>query len=90
MPGACRQAAGLRALGQLRPYVDLARVCIWGWSGDSQRISTVTLRMAVETHSLDRRSGGGSNTLNAMFRKPGVYQAGIAVRRGALVSAPCG
>jgi dipeptidyl-peptidase 4 len=49
------QAAGLQKLGATRPYVDLSRVGIWGWSG------------------------GGSNTLNAMFRKPDVYQVGIAV-----------
>jgi dipeptidyl-peptidase-4 len=49
------QAAGIKELGRLRPYVDLSRVAIWGWSG------------------------GGSNTLNAMFRKPDVYQVGIAV-----------
>jgi len=49
------QAAGLKELGRARPYVDLSRVGIWGWSG------------------------GGSNTLNAMFRKPDVYHVGIAV-----------
>jgi dipeptidyl-peptidase-4 len=49
------QAAGLKELGRRRPYVDLSRVGIWGWSG------------------------GGSNTLNAMFRKPDVYSLGIAV-----------
>jgi dipeptidyl-peptidase-4 len=49
------QAAGLQELARERPYVDLSRVGIWGWSG------------------------GGSNTLNAMFRKPDVYQVGIAV-----------
>jgi dipeptidyl-peptidase-4 len=49
------QAAGVIELARSRPYVDLTRVAIWGWSG------------------------GGSNTLNAMFRKPEVYQAGIAV-----------
>jgi dipeptidyl-peptidase-4 len=49
------QAAGLQALGRLRPYVDLSRVGIWGWSA------------------------GGSNTLNALFRKPDVYHVGIAV-----------
>ncbi|GAH88008.1 unnamed protein product, partial [marine sediment metagenome] len=49
------QAAGLKELGRTRPYVDLSRVGIWGWSG------------------------GGSNTLNAMFRKPEVYHVGIAV-----------
>ncbi len=49
------QAAGLQELGRTRPYVDLTRVGIWGWSG------------------------GGSNTLNAMFRKPDMYHVGIAV-----------
>ncbi len=49
------QAAGLQELGQQKPFVDLSRVAIWGWSG------------------------GGSNTLNAMFRKPDVYHVGIAV-----------
>lgn len=49
------QAAALKELGRTRPYVDLSRVGIWGWSG------------------------GGSNTLNAMFRKPNVYHVGIAV-----------
>ena len=49
------QAAGLKALARLCPFVDLSRVAIWGWSG------------------------GGSNTLNAMFRKPDVYHVGIAV-----------
>ena len=49
------QEAGLKALGRMRPYVDLTRVGIWGWSG------------------------GGSNTLNAMFRKPDSYHVGIAV-----------
>ena len=49
------QAAGLKALARLCPFVDLSRVAIWGWSG------------------------GGSNTLNALFRKPDVYHVGIAV-----------
>jgi dipeptidyl-peptidase-4 len=49
------QAAALKELARTRPYVDAARVAIWGWSG------------------------GGSNTLNAMFRKPEVYHVGIAV-----------
>lgn len=49
------QAAGIQKLGEMRSYVDLERVAIWGWSG------------------------GGSNTLNALFRKPQVYQVGIAV-----------
>ncbi|KAA5538026.1 prolyl oligopeptidase family serine peptidase, partial [Roseiconus nitratireducens] len=43
------QAAGLKELGRIRPFIDLSRVGIWGWSG------------------------GGSNTLNAMFRKPDDY-----------------
>lgn len=49
------QAAALQELARTRPYVDLSRVGIWGWSG------------------------GGSNTLNAIFRKPDVYDVGIAV-----------
>ena len=49
------QAKGLKELARCRPYVDLSRVGIWGWSG------------------------GGSNTLNAMFRRPDVYHVGIAV-----------
>ena len=49
------QAAGVKELARQRPYVDLARVGVWGWSG------------------------GGSNTLNALFRKPDVFHVGIAV-----------
>jgi dipeptidyl-peptidase-4 len=49
------QEAGLQALAKQCPFVDTARVGIWGWSG------------------------GGSNTLNAMFRKPDSYHVGIAV-----------
>lgn len=49
------QAAALKELGRARPYADMTRVGIWGWSG------------------------GGSNTLNAMFRKPDLYHVGIAV-----------
>jgi dipeptidyl-peptidase-4 len=49
------QAAGLRELARQRPFVDLSRVAIWGWSG------------------------GGSNTLNALFRQPDLYHVGIAV-----------
>jgi dipeptidyl-peptidase-4 len=37
------------------PYVDRARIAIWGWSG------------------------GGSATLNAMFRHPDVYRTGLSV-----------
>ncbi len=49
------QEAGLKALTRQCPFVDPARVGIWGWSG------------------------GGSNTLNALFRKPASYHVGIAV-----------
>lgn len=49
------QAAGVQELGRTRPYVDLSRVGVWGWSG------------------------GGSNTLNALFRRPDVFHVGIAV-----------
>jgi dipeptidyl-peptidase-4 len=49
------QAKGIQELARTRPYVDMSRVGIWGWSG------------------------GGSNTLNAMFRHPDVYHMGIAV-----------
>jgi dipeptidyl-peptidase-4 len=49
------QADAVRALAQERPYLDAARVGIWGWSG------------------------GGSATLNAMFRYPDVYRMGMAV-----------
>lgn len=38
-----------------RPYIDTARMAIWGWSG------------------------GGSNTLNLMFRYPDVFSTGISV-----------
>jgi dipeptidyl-peptidase-4 len=49
------QAAAVRALAASRPYIDLSRVGVWGWSG------------------------GGSNTLNAMFRYPDVFSVGVAV-----------
>ncbi len=49
------QAAAVRAFAASRPYVDLARVGVWGWSG------------------------GGTNTLNAMFRFPDVYHVGVSV-----------
>ena len=48
------QAAAARAILEW-PYVDPARVGIWGWSG------------------------GGSMTLNMMFRHPEIYQTGISV-----------
>ena len=49
------QAAAVRALLARHPYLDGARVGVWGWSG------------------------GGSNTLNAMFRFPDVYKVGVSV-----------
>ena len=49
------QAAGLKKLLETRPYLDPARVAVWGWSG------------------------GGSNTLNLMFRSPELYQVGMSV-----------
>ena len=49
------QAAGIRRLAQMRPYVDSTRVGIWGWSG------------------------GGSNTLNALFRQGDLFKVGVAV-----------
>ncbi|MBN2507615.1 MAG: S9 family peptidase [Verrucomicrobia bacterium] len=52
---AADQAAALRKVLEQRPYVDPARVGIWGWSG------------------------GGSMTLNAIFRYPDLYRAGMAI-----------
>ncbi|HUU36984.1 MAG TPA: S9 family peptidase [Candidatus Desulfaltia sp.] len=49
------QAAAVKALLRKWPYVDPARVGVWGWSG------------------------GGSMTLNAMFRYPDLYKTGIAI-----------
>jgi dipeptidyl-peptidase-4 len=49
------QDAAVRALAAERPYLDPARVGIWGWSG------------------------GGSNTLNAMFRYPKTFHVGVSV-----------
>jgi len=49
------QAAAIRALAARDPFIDPARLGIWGWSG------------------------GGSSTLNAMFRFPDVYKVGVAV-----------
>src|SRR5678815_441792 len=48
------QAAAARAIAKW-PFVDPARIRIWGWSG------------------------GGSSTLNAMFRYPDTYATGLAV-----------
>jgi dipeptidyl-peptidase-4 len=50
-----QQAAALRSFGTNRPYVDLDRVAVWGWSG------------------------GGTNTLNLMFRSPDLYKVGMSV-----------
>ncbi len=49
------QAAAVRAFASTRPWVDLSRVAVWGWSG------------------------GGSNTLNAMFRFPDLFRVGVSV-----------
>jgi dipeptidyl-peptidase-4 len=49
------QAAALVELERQRPYIDSARVAVWGWSG------------------------GGTNTLNLMFRSPNLYKVGMAV-----------
>jgi dipeptidyl-peptidase-4 len=49
------QAAAIQELARENPYIDTARMAIWG------------------------HSGGGSNTLNLMFRYPGVYSTGIAL-----------
>ena len=48
------QAAAARAIAKW-PFVDAARIGIWGWSG------------------------GGSSTLNAMFRYGDVYKTGVSV-----------
>lgn len=49
------QAAGVRALLDLWPYADPARIGVWGWSG------------------------GGSMSLNALFRYPELYAMAMAV-----------
>lgn len=49
------QAAAARAILAKRPYVDPARIGIWGWSG------------------------GGSMTLNMLFRHPELYSMGMSV-----------
>lgn len=49
------QSQAILALAKAKPFIDLSRIGIWGWSG------------------------GGSNTLNALFRSPGLYQAGVSV-----------
>jgi dipeptidyl-peptidase-4 len=49
------QAAAVRQLLKERPYLDPARVGVWGWSG------------------------GGSMSLNAIFRYPDLYRAAVAI-----------
>lgn len=49
------QAAALRAMERMWPYIDAGRVGIWGWSG------------------------GGSMSLNAIFRHPDLYHTAVAV-----------
>ena len=49
------QAAATRKIIETRPYVDPARIGIWGWSG------------------------GGSMSLNAIFRYPDLYRTAMAV-----------
>lgn len=49
------QAAGIKAMGRLYPFIDMDRIGITGWSG------------------------GGSMTLNCMFRYPEIYKTGISV-----------
>jgi len=49
------QTEAVLALAKDRPYVDLQRVGVWGWSG------------------------GGTNTLNLMFRSPDVFRVGVSV-----------
>lgn len=49
------QAAAARDLLKQRPYLDAARVGVWGWSG------------------------GGSTTLNLLFRHPDLYRTGLSV-----------
>lgn len=49
------QAAAVRRVLEARPYLDPARVGVWGWSG------------------------GGSMSLNAIFRHPDLYRAAIAI-----------
>jgi dipeptidyl-peptidase-4 len=48
------QTAAVRALAALRPYVDLDRIGVFGWSG------------------------GGSMTLNLLFRSPDLFKVGVA------------
>jgi dipeptidyl-peptidase-4 len=49
------QAAAVRKILETRPYLDPARVGVWGWSG------------------------GGSMSLNAIFKHPDLYRAAVAI-----------
>ncbi|MBL8217985.1 MAG: DPP IV N-terminal domain-containing protein [Bryobacterales bacterium] len=49
------QTEAVLALAKDRPYVDLGRVGVWGWSG------------------------GGTNTLNLMFRSPELFRVGVSI-----------
>jgi len=48
-------SGAVRELLRMRPYLDAARVGVWGWSG------------------------GGTSTLNLIFRVPDVYKLGMSV-----------
>ncbi len=47
--------AAVRELLRMHPYMDAARMAVWGWSG------------------------GGTSTLNLIFRNPDVYKVGMSV-----------
>lgn len=49
------QANAVKAMTAKMPFIDAARVGVWGWSG------------------------GGSSTLNSMFRYPDIYKMGMSV-----------
>ena len=49
------QAAAVRAVAVQRPYIDISKVAVWGWSG------------------------GGSSSLQAIFKYPELYKTAIAI-----------
>ncbi|MBR6805999.1 MAG: S9 family peptidase, partial [Bacteroidaceae bacterium] len=49
------QAAGIKKMGEMFPFIDMERIGITGWSG------------------------GGSTTLQCMFRYPEIFKTGIAI-----------
>lgn len=49
------QAAGIKKMGEMFPFIDMSRIGITGWSG------------------------GGSTTLQCMFRYPELFKTGIAI-----------